>query len=95
MPKGAANPENAMKFLAFVSRPDRQAEFADLITYGPTNSRAFSLVKPERALVLPTAPLLADQQVVQDYDFWAAEVRPGFNNQQHATELWEAWVTKG
>ena len=34
-------------------------------------------------------------QIVQNYDFWAADARPGVTNDQRATELWEAWVTKG
>lgn len=95
VPKGAQNAENAMKFLAFASRPDRQAAFAERIAYGPTNTRAYDLIKPDRAAILPTAPAVRDKQVVQNYDFWAAEARPGFTNEQNATELWEAWVTKG
>lgn len=95
VPKGAANPQNAMKFLAFASRPDRQAAFAAAIAYGPTNARAYDLVAPDRARVLPTAPPQRDRQLVQDYDFWAAEARPGVTNEQRATQLWEAWVTKG
>jgi len=95
VPKGAANPGNAMKFLAFVSRPDRQAAFAQAIAYGPPNARAYDLIPPDRARVLPTAPPQRDRQIVQNYDFWASSVRPGFTNEQRATELWEAWVTKG
>ena len=95
VPKGARNRENAMKFLAFAARPDRQAQFAELIAYGPTNARAYDLIKPDRAKVLPTAPAQRGRQIVQNYDFWAADARPGVTNDQRATELWEAWVTKG
>ena len=95
VPKGAANADNAMKFLAFAARPEQQAKFAEHIAYGPTNARAYDLIKPDRAAILPTAPQVRDKQVVQDYDFWAAETRPGFTNEQRAVELWEKWVTKG
>lgn len=93
VPKGAKNVENAMKFLAFVSQPRPQARFAELITYGPTNSRAFEFIRPERAALLPTAPALRDMQVVQDYSWWNSEAVPGKTNQQLAIERWEQWVT--
>jgi putative spermidine/putrescine transport system substrate-binding protein len=95
VPKGAVNAENAMKFLAFASRPDRQAQFAELITYGPTNSRAYEHIKPARAGMLPTAPENRDRQIVQNYEWWDAEARPGITNDQRATEIWEKWVTNG
>jgi putative spermidine/putrescine transport system substrate-binding protein len=92
--RGAANVENAMKFLAFSARPDRQAAFAEHIAYGPTNSRAYAQIRPERVAILPTAPSVRDRQVVQNYDFWATEPRPDVTNERVATELWETWVTK-
>ncbi|WP_163923894.1 extracellular solute-binding protein, partial [Raoultella planticola] len=55
IPKGAANVENAQKYIAYISRPQPQAKFSELITYGPTNSRAFAHISAERAALLPTA----------------------------------------
>jgi putative spermidine/putrescine transport system substrate-binding protein len=94
VPKGAANSENAFKFIAFAARAERQAAFADLITYAPTNTRAYDLIKPERLPLLPTAPVNRDRQLVQNFDWWASEDRPGITNEALAVKLWESWVTK-
>ena len=95
VPKGAPNAVNAMKFLAFAARADRQAEFAKGIAYGPTNARAYDLIDPERARLLPTAPAQRDRQLVSNSGFWAAEAKPGVTNEQRAIQLLEAWITKG
>lgn len=94
VPKGTVNVTNAMKFIAFATRPDRQAHFSRLITYGPTNSRAQALLPPERATVLPTHPPLVAQQVVQDYDWWGGEAGNGSSNFAVATRMWERWITR-
>jgi len=93
VPRGAKNAENAMKFIAFASRPEQQARFAELITYGPTNSRAQPLLKPERAKLLSTAPDLVGKQIVQDYGWWGGQAGNGKSNEQIASAMWERWVT--
>ncbi|WP_352757308.1 ABC transporter substrate-binding protein, partial [Mesorhizobium sp. M0955] len=47
IPKGSPNAQNAQKFIEFATRADRQAAFAQLIPYGPTNLNAFKLI-PEK-----------------------------------------------
>jgi len=93
VPKGAANVENAMKFIAFASRPEAQAKFAELILYGPTNARAFDHVSPARAALLPTAPKLRDGQIVQDYGWWNTADAAGTTNEKRAIVEWEKWLT--
>src|SRR5262245_14075585 len=56
VPSNAQNAENAFKFIAFAARAERQAEFSNLISYAPTNSKAYSMIKPERLPLLPTSP---------------------------------------
>ncbi|MDX8457039.1 ABC transporter substrate-binding protein [Mesorhizobium sp. VK9D] len=68
--KGSPNKENAAKFLAYISRPEPQAAFAEAISYGPVNNDAFKLVPKEMLDILPGAPELAKKQVFQDYDWW-------------------------
>jgi putative spermidine/putrescine transport system substrate-binding protein len=94
VPRGAPNAESAFKFIAFAARADRQAAFANLITYAPTNTRAYPLIKPERLPLLPTAPGLHDKQLVQNFDWWAKEDRPGVTNEALAVKLWEQWITR-
>lgn len=93
VPKGAANVENAMKFIAFASRPGNQARFSELIAYGPSNARAFQHIKQDRAAMLPTAPDFKAKQVAQDYGWWSAEGALGRTNEQLAAEKWEKWIT--
>ncbi|KAF1048379.1 ABC transporter substrate-binding protein [Xylophilus sp.] len=92
IPKGAPNVENAQKYIAFMSRPEAQARFSEIITYGPTNSRAFRHIKADRALQLPTAPAVKGKQIVQDYAFWNAADASGQNNLRRAISEWERWV---
>lgn len=90
--KGARNIDNAMKFLGYAARADRQAEFAKHILYSPPNSRAFELIDPVRAQMLPTNKDVRDRQIVQNYDFWAEETK-GKDNLRYAVAQWEAWIS--
>lgn len=92
VPKGAANAENAQKYLAFMSRPDTQARFSEVITYGPTNSLAFNHISAERAALLPTAPAAKGKQIVQNYTFWNAVDATGQTGLRRAIGEWERWV---
>lgn len=90
--KGAANVENASKFLAFAARADRQAEFVKHILYAPPNANAYEFIAPERAALLPTSPEAAPLQIVQNYDFWNAIREDGTDNTAYAASLWERWI---
>ena len=94
IPKGAANLDNAQKYMAFMSRPETQAKFSELITYGPTNARAFDHISAERAALLPTAPAVKGKQIVQNYDFWNATDATGQTGLRRAITEWERWVSK-
>ncbi|MGO6819214.1 ABC transporter substrate-binding protein [Rhizobium brockwellii] len=95
VPKGAKNRDNAMKFIAFASRADRQAEFGKLIDYGPTNSFAYDMLTADRLSRLPTSPGVREKLVFSDFNWWASEASPGVTNEQQATRLWEQWLKKG
>ena len=70
--KGAPNRDNAIKFLAFSSRPDRQAALAEQIYYGPTNRKGLELIGSEKTLArLPSYPDNMAKQVLLDGEFWA------------------------
>jgi len=45
--KGSKNREAAMKFIAFCLRPDRQAAFADLLSFTPIARKGYQLASPE------------------------------------------------
>jgi len=93
VPKGAKNVENAMKFIAFASQPGPQAKFAELIAYGPPNSRAYQSLSKERIAVLPTAPAIRELQVVQNYTWWNSKAPNGKTYCENVVGLWQKWVT--
>ncbi|MFT4248466.1 MAG: ABC transporter substrate-binding protein [Pseudomonas sp.] len=92
IPKGAPNAANALRFMAFALAPERQAHFARLIGYSPSNQRAFALLDPARIAHLPTAPANLARQIMQDDRWWAREDRPGLTNIALAVKLWESAV---
>lgn len=69
--KGSANRENAEKFIAFASSDTAQSAFPQYITYGVTNKKAISNVKPELAKDLPTTEENLKTAVGLNTEFWA------------------------
>lgn len=93
VPKGAQNKENAMKYIAFATRADRQAAFSELIPYGPSNRNAFKFIKPETAKNLPTSPDNLKKMFVRD-DNWYQQTNAatGKTNLQTLIERWNKWI---
>jgi putative spermidine/putrescine transport system substrate-binding protein len=93
VPKGAPNAANAMQLLAFMSRADRQAVFAQNIAYAPSNAKAYEEIPEERAAILPTAPGIVEQLVPQDYAFWTSvDPESGMKMLDVAAERWNEWL---
>lgn len=85
VPRGAPNMEAAMKFIAYASNPQRQADLSKYIAYGPPRISAAANVgtykdgSTEMLPYLPTTPENAEKALVNDAAFWA----------DHGTELTE------
>jgi putative spermidine/putrescine transport system substrate-binding protein len=71
IPKGTPNKDAALKFIAFASTPEAQAEYAKNIAYGPTNTKALSKLDPKVLANLPTAPANAKDALQFNLGFWA------------------------
>jgi len=71
MPKGTPNKELAQKFIAMASSADAQAEYAKLISYGPTNSKALTKLDAKVLALLPTAPANSKDALQFNIKFWA------------------------
>ncbi|MBD9388559.1 polyamine ABC transporter substrate-binding protein [Agrobacterium sp. AGB01] len=69
IPRGSKHRDAALKFLAFVSDPERQAELSKHIDYGPSNKKAFQFIANDAQL--PTSPELLEKQVLTDPQWWA------------------------
>ncbi len=70
IPKGDPKSAEAYQYIAFASKPENQKVFSGLIAYGPTNTKAVSLIDPKRAEVLPTAPANLKGAFAIDIPFW-------------------------
>nr|WP_272905712.1 ABC transporter substrate-binding protein [Sediminivirga luteola] len=94
VPAGAGNPEVAQQFIEFATRADRQAEFAEMITYAPTNITAYDLIDEERSLMLPTAPEHLDSVIPTDDGYWSEESPDGEIWSDVAIGLWNDWLAE-
>jgi putative spermidine/putrescine transport system substrate-binding protein len=70
-PAGCPNPKGAMKFLDIVGRAEYQATFARLIYYGPQNPRAYDLLEPAIAKLMPTYPDNEKLAHIINFEWWA------------------------
>ncbi len=91
VPKGAKNAVNAMKFIAFASEAEQQANFANLAPWGPTNRDAYKLLSKERQAQLPTAPENMANAIVSDNEWWSAKQGGGRSNLDNYLRAWNAW----
>jgi len=71
IPKGTPNKDAALKFIAFASTPEAQAEYAKNIAYGPTNNKALAKLDPKVLDNLPTSPANAKEALQFNLKFWA------------------------
>jgi putative spermidine/putrescine transport system substrate-binding protein len=71
MPKGGANKEAALKYIAMASGADAQSEYAKLISYGPTNTKALAKLDAKTLGLLPTSAANAKTALQFNVNFWA------------------------
>ncbi|MEO8805156.1 MAG: ABC transporter substrate-binding protein [Burkholderiaceae bacterium] len=71
IPKGTPNKDAALKFIAFASTPDAQAEYAKNIAYGPTNNKALAKLDAKVLDNLPTSPANSKDALQFNLKFWA------------------------
>ncbi|RBP79117.1 ABC transporter substrate-binding protein [Marinomonas rhizomae] len=83
VPKGAKNKEAAMKFLAYSSSPQGQADFATITAYSPINTKSEALLDKGLSAYLPTN-YTADQ-VSLNYQYWA-------KNGPQIAQRWNNWL---
>ena len=69
VPKGTQQKDAAMRFIDFTLRPDRQAEFAEIMAYTPTKIAALDLLDAETKKKLPD--LSNPNSVIFNDDWWA------------------------
>jgi putative spermidine/putrescine transport system substrate-binding protein len=70
-PMGCPNPKGAMKFLDIVGRAEYQAVFARLMYYAPQNPKAFDLLEPDLAKLMPSYPDNEKLAHIINFEWWA------------------------
>jgi putative spermidine/putrescine transport system substrate-binding protein len=72
--KGAPNLSTAVRFLNEAVDPVLQANLPLHIDYGPANPKAFDtgVIKPERAVQLPSSPDNMRKQALMSYAWWSS-----------------------
>jgi putative spermidine/putrescine transport system substrate-binding protein len=88
VPRGAPHRRWALEFIRFATAPERQAEQARHIAYGPARHSAQEMLDAETARRLPTAPVNAATALQADFDWWA-------EHGERIEERFEAWIKAG
>ncbi|HYM70521.1 MAG TPA: ABC transporter substrate-binding protein [bacterium] len=84
-PKGAKNKVNAMKLMAYYARPANEAKFVETFPYGVPNAKAYGLMPPATAAMLPTNPANVGKEIQVNSTWWA-------DNGDAMTKRWLAFV---
>ena len=84
IPEGDPNYENTLKLLSYMIEGKRQACFAKLTNYAPSNQNAFQYLDPEFAASLVTAPGNIELTAEVNNQFWA-------DNMLQVQDKWLAW----
>jgi putative spermidine/putrescine transport system substrate-binding protein len=87
IPKGHPQKELALKFIAFASTPEVQANQSKYISYGPTTHKALKLITPAILKDLPTAPENTKKHYVVGAKWWA-------DRREELTEKFNTWAAK-
>lgn len=85
--KGSPNKDNAMKLVAFMTRPEQQRGYPSLAGSSPTNLEAIRLVDPEVAPLVPGYPANMAKAIPVDSEFWT-------DNADQLNQRFNAWASR-
>lgn len=81
----APNKDNAYRLIDYALQPQRQASFAKLIAYGPSNRKTLDLVDEKTAAKLPTSPEHLKTSFLCDMKWWV-------DNQKVIADRWQEFL---
>jgi putative spermidine/putrescine transport system substrate-binding protein len=87
VPKGAPHRENAMRFLAFATQAEPQANQTKYVSYAPVNRKAFDFIDAKTARSLTTHPDYVKGLIKADNEWWG-------KHNVALTERFNAWLIK-
>ncbi|WP_128254143.1 ABC transporter substrate-binding protein [Falsirhodobacter deserti] len=85
--KGTPMKDQAMELVSFMSQADRMAQMPALLPYSVPNSEAMSMLTPEEASLLLTAPENSGNSIPIDTWFWV-------DNIEALTTRFNAWLAQ-
>jgi len=87
VPAGAQNADVAMDFINYATRPVPQANFCNILPFGPVNPQALPLIAADRLRMIPTADALRSTQFVENWNYWT-------DQREALTERFETWLVR-
>jgi putative spermidine/putrescine transport system substrate-binding protein len=92
IPKGTPNLTAAQKFIEFATRADRQAAFAQLIPYGPSNLNAYKLMPEEVGRKLASHPDYMATSIPMNMAWYGETDADGVANMEKLIQRWNEWI---
>lgn len=92
--KGSPNARNAQRFVEFATRADRQAAFAQLIPYGPSNLKAYKLIPQKIAVKLASNPDYVASGIPVNGKWYTEVGSSGLTNSARLLERWNEWILR-
>ncbi|WP_404294885.1 ABC transporter substrate-binding protein (plasmid) [Microvirga sp. RSM25] len=90
--KGSPNAQNAQKFIEFATRADRQAAFAQLMPYGPSNLNAYKLIPEKVAVKLASHPNYLKNSIPVNGKWYTEIGQDGVTNSGRLLQRWNSWI---
>jgi putative spermidine/putrescine transport system substrate-binding protein len=91
VPKGAKNPANAHKLMAFAAGIENATDYANAYpSYGPVVKGVMERVKPETNKLMINAP--TNNIIYLKDDWWNEDHASGKTNYEYVLERWSQWV---
>mgnify|MGYP005839368205 FL=1 len=85
--KGSKNKKEAMQLIAYCTRAKPQAEFNQMMNYGPVNRKAWDLIDLKAAPDIPTVSTNLGKLVTINGDWWA-------EHEASVLERWHGWMIR-
>ncbi|WP_247971099.1 ABC transporter substrate-binding protein [Bradyrhizobium sp. 195] len=94
IPKGSPNERNAQKFIEFATRAERQAAFAQLAAFGPSNINAYKFIPEERARKLASQPDHLKNSIRMNPKWYTEVGSDGRTNADRLRDRWNDWILR-
>ena len=85
IPKGAKGKDAGMKYIAFDTQADIQANYGMATFYGPTNKKAWDRIDPQLKDSVAGNPEMMENMVIVSGKWWA-------ENEQKVVDRWTEWM---